>query len=199
MDDTRVLKAYANRASEYTAILGSVDAMHQLDRKRIAGWGAHIAGRVLDAGCGPGHWTDFLARQGSDVSGIDLVPGFIDGARARFPGSAFRVGSLRALDEADGSLGGILAWYSLIHVPPAEVPQVLSGFARSLAARGSLLIGFFAGDPAEPFDHAVTTAYFWSVEAMTGLLDDAGFDVIDVETRQDPGHRPHAAISAVLR
>ena len=199
MDDTRVLQAYADRASEYTAVLGSVDAMHEQDRKRIAGWAGHIAGRILDAGCGPGHWTDFLAGQGADVAGIDLVPGFIDGARARFPDTSFQVGSLRGLDEADGSLGGILAWYSLIHVPPAEVQQVLSEFARCLAARGRLLIGFFAGDPAQRFDHAVTTAYFWSVEGMTRILDDAGFDVIDVETRQDPGRRPHAAISAVLR
>ncbi|MGL3807233.1 class I SAM-dependent methyltransferase [Paeniglutamicibacter sp. R2-26] len=199
MDDTRVLQAYANRASEYTSILGSVEEMHELDRQRIAGWARHIGGRILDAGCGPGHWTDYLARQGSDVSGLDLVPEFIEGARARFPDISFQVGSLRALGEADGCLGGVLAWYSLIHVPPTEVPQVLSGFARSLAARGHLLIGFFSGDPAQPFDHAVTTAYFWSVEAMTRLLDDAGFNVVDVETRQDPGHRPHAAISAVLR
>jgi hypothetical protein len=31
------------------------------------------------------------------------------------------------------------------------------------------------------------------------LLDEAGFDVVDVHTRTDPGHRPHGAISAMRR
>lgn len=173
--------------------------MHERDRHRIGRWAEQIDGAVIDAGCGPGHWTDFLHKQSLEVAGIDLVPEFIDNARTRFPETTFRVSTLSALGAPDGSLSGLLAWYSLIHILPAELRGVLSEFARALGTRGHLLIGFFEGESAEPFDHAITTAYYWSVDEMSSLLNDAGFDVIDVESRQDPGNRPHAAISAVAR
>lgn len=187
------------RASEYTAILGAIGDMHELDWNRIEQWAQQITGRIIDAGCGPGHWTDFLHKRGADISGIDLVPEFIESARRRFPDVSFHVSSLRALEETEGSLNGVLAWYSLIHLPPAELPTVLSEFARVLSPQGHLLVGFFNGEPAEPFEHAVTTAYYWSVGQMSSLLHDAGFEVLEVETRQDPGNRPHAAICAIVR
>lgn len=199
MNDVQVLQAYASRATEYTAILEAVDDMHELDRRRIELWAEQISGCVIDAGCGPGHWTDFLHKRGADITGMDLVPEFIESARVRFPDVSFQVSSLRALDIADRSLGGVLAWYSLIHLPPAELPQVLSELRRVLTSQGHLLVGFFEGDSAEPLDHAVTRAYYWSVDQMRSMLHDAGFDLIDVETRQDPGSRPHAAISAIAR
>lgn len=199
MTDTHVQQAYAARAPEYTAILGSIDDMHELDRNRIEHWAQQIKGRIIDAGCGPGHWTDFLHKRDADISGVDLVPEFIESARLRFPDVSFQVSSLRAFDEADGSLSGVLAWYSLIHLPPAELPPVLSELARVLSPQGQLLVGFVDGDPGEPFDHAVAPAYYWSIDQMSSLLHHAGFSVIDTETRQDSGSRPHAAISATAR
>ena len=199
MAQAQVLQAYAARAAEYTAVLGAVDAMHELDRYRIERWAERISGRVIDAGCGPGHWTDFLHQRGLDVEGVDLVPEFIEGARTRFPQVSFRVSSLRALDVADGSLNGLLAWYSLVHLDPEELPVILSEVARALAPQGHLLVGFFDGPSAEPFEHAITTAYYWSVDQMSEMLHSAGFEILDVETRQDPGKRAHAAISATAR
>lgn len=197
MTDKEVLAAYSARAAAYTNILGSVGYMHELDRLRIERWVSGVSGPVLDAGCGPGHWTDFLHNQGVDISGVDLVPEFIDSARSRFPDAPFRVASLHALDLAGSSLGGVLAWYSLIHLAPAELPKVLEELRRVLRPQGHLLIGFFEGESAQPFDHAVTSAYYWSVQRMSRMLQDAGFEVLDVETRHDPGSRPHAATSAV--
>lgn len=83
-------------------------------------------------------------------------------------------------------------------MPRTEVPQVLSEFARALAPQGHLLVDFFRGESSEPFDHAVTRAYYWSVNQMSNALQAAGFHVIDVETRLDPGSQPHAAIYATL-
>lgn len=197
--DVQVLHAYAARAADYTSALGAIEDMHELDRRRIERWAKDIRGPVIDAGCGPGHWTDFLHKRGVDISGVDLVPEFIESARIRFPEVSFRVSSLRALDVADGSLNGVLAWYSLIHLAPAELPHILAELARVLRPQGHLLVGFFDGASAEPFDHVITKAYYWSIDQMSRLLQDAGFEVLDVETRQDPGKRPHAAIAAIAR
>lgn len=197
--DVQVLQAYAARATEYTRVLGAIEDMHELDLRRISRWAAEVRGPVIDAGCGPGHWTDFLHKRGVEISGVDLVPEFIESARVRFPEVLFRVSSLRALDVADGSLSGVLAWYSLIHLAPTQLPNVLCELARVLRPQGHLLVGFFAGVSAEPFDHAITTAYYWSVDGMSRLLQDAGFEVLAVETRHDHGRRPHAAIAATAR
>ncbi|MDJ0115044.1 class I SAM-dependent methyltransferase, partial [Rhodococcus erythropolis] len=72
----------------------------------------------LDAGCGPGQWTDFLAQSGLAVSGIDLVPEFVERARNQYPDLSFEVGGFEALDARTNSLGGVLSWYSLIHHHP---------------------------------------------------------------------------------
>ena len=204
MTDDEVLHAYGARAAEYESLLGSVKDMAELDRRRIERWagglgGPGLTGPVLDAGRGPGHWTHFLQGQGLDISGVDLVPEFIRSARARFPEVRFRVASIRALDLPDGHHAGVLAWYSLIHFAPTQLPPVLTEFRRILQPQGRLLVGFFEGESGESFDHAVTTAYYWSMDGMSAMLRAAGFEVLDVETRHDPRRRPHAAIAAFAR
>ncbi|MGO1735203.1 MAG: class I SAM-dependent DNA methyltransferase [Leucobacter sp.] len=193
-----VREAYESRAIEYTKVLGSIEAMSPVDLAAIEGWSRGIDGRIVDAGCGPGHWTAHLRDLGADIEGIDMVPAFIDGARCRFPDTTFSLGGLDALPVQSASLAGILAWYSVIHVSPELLPATIQEFARCLEPGGSLLLGFFEGQRVETFDHAVTTAYFWPLEEMARLLTDAGFEVTEVRTRTAPRARPHAAIVAQL-
>ena len=42
--------------------------------------------------------------------------------RGPYPDIPFHLGDLRSLELAPASLGGILAWFSLTHLDPAEVP-----------------------------------------------------------------------------
>jgi SAM-dependent methyltransferase len=198
MTDTEVETAYSKRAAEYIANFGSVESTHPADRRLIADWAAPLVGPVLDVGCGPGQWTKFLADQGAVVEGIDLVPAFIEQAKARFPGIPFRIASLTSLGVPDGYASGILAWYSLIHFEPDEVASVLQELARCLTPGGILLVGLFEGPEIERFSHVVTPAYSWPVEDLTKLVLAAGFEPVSIERRTDPGHRPHAAISARL-
>ncbi|WP_141385664.1 class I SAM-dependent methyltransferase [Microbacterium maritypicum] len=195
--DRRIRDGYAARAAEYTQLFGDIGQMDEVDRERIGGWADAVDGRILDAGCGPGHWTAFLAERGIDAEGIDLVPEFVAGACARFPRVAYRVASLTDVGVASGSLGGVLAWYSLIHAGPDELAVLLAHARRVLRDGGALLVGFFAGVDEEPFPHAVTTAHYWSGEGLSVLLERAGFRVVDSDARVQDGRRPHASISAV--
>jgi SAM-dependent methyltransferase len=196
MSSDHVRRAYAARADEYIALLGSVAAMPPEDRELIAAWSQDIAGPVIDAGCGPGHWTAFLHDRGVAVEGVDLVPEFVAGAKQRFPEVPFRVADLDDLPVQDGALSALLSWYSVIHTAPDHVPAHLAEFARCIGPGGSLLIGFFEGEALAPFEHAVVKAYYWPVDAMRQELTAAGFEVIETHTRTDPGRRPHAALVA---
>ncbi|MDQ4213908.1 class I SAM-dependent methyltransferase [Microbacterium capsulatum] len=204
MRDEQVAEAYDARAAEYIALIGSIEQMERADVDRIERWRDETPGVLLDAGCGPGQWTAVLSEGGRDVIGVDLSTEFLAAARERHPGVRFEAASMRELPFPDGSFGGILAWYSLIHLPPADLPAVLAELSRVTAAGGRILIGFFDGTPGEEFAHAVAPAYFWSAEALGALLDDAGFTATHAERRErEPGPvgsvRPHGALIATRR
>lgn len=97
MTDEPIRAAYRARAAEYTALFGSVEDMHKLDRQRIEQWAMGIEGQVIDVGCGPGRWTNHLHQRGVKVQGVDLVPEFIETARARFPDMSFGGSPLSAV------------------------------------------------------------------------------------------------------
>ncbi|WP_334684347.1 class I SAM-dependent methyltransferase [Arthrobacter sp. CAN_A6] len=153
-------------------------------------------GLIIDAGCGPGQWTNFLKDCGASVEGIDLVQEFVHQAKERFPDVAFRVGSLDALGAADESISGILAWYSIIHLAPAETASAFKEFARCVRPGGGLLLGFFDGPAIEMFPHVVAPAYLWPVDELSLVIAAAGFEVLESHRRVDGAHRPHAAIVA---
>ncbi|MFI0717025.1 class I SAM-dependent methyltransferase [Streptomyces inhibens] len=135
------------------------------------------AGPVAELGCGPGRVTAHLRDLGLEVFGVDLSPVMIDLARETYPDLRFEVGSMDALDLADGKLNGIVSWYSVIHTPPQNMPSYFAEFRRVLAPGGHLLIAFFEseGEPVTAFDHKVATAYRWPIDDLAGLAGEAGF------------------------
>jgi SAM-dependent methyltransferase len=102
-------------------------------------------GPVLDLGCGPGHITAQLAEFGVDAYGIDLSPGMVEVARRDHPGPRFEVGSMTELTLPDASVAGLIAWWSLIHLPDPVVVEVFGQFHRVLRPGGRLQLGFHVG------------------------------------------------------
>ncbi|MFC5827382.1 class I SAM-dependent methyltransferase [Nonomuraea insulae] len=103
-------------------------------------------GPVADVGCGPGHVTAYLQGLGLDAFGVDLSPTMIEVARRDHPLLRFEVGSMTDLDLPDASVAGLLAFWSLIHVPDDAVPMAFDHFKRVLRPGGTLLLGFHVGD-----------------------------------------------------
>lgn len=197
MSVERVRDAYASVADLYIELFGSRERVHADDLDLIGRQLSIRPGVVLDVGCGPGHITGYLRSLGVDAVGIDLVPEFIAHARVAHPGGAYQLGSMRNLDAGDGSVAGVLAWFSLIHLPPADLDGVLAEFRRVLASAGTLVVGFFSGDEVAAFEHKVTTAYRWPVDEFSELLARAGFAEVERLRRPSDGtHRPYAAIVA---
>jgi SAM-dependent methyltransferase len=188
--------AYDTVAVDYAELLTTELSEKPLDRGLLATFAELVTadggGPVGDLGCGPGRVTTHLHALGLDVFGMDLSPAMVEVARRTYPGLQFHEGSLTALDLADGSLGGILAWYSIIHTPPELLPVVFSEFHRVLRPGGHLLLAFQAGDGQrverqEAYGHAVSLVnYRLSPDHIADQLGKAG---LDVHTRvfREPG------------
>jgi SAM-dependent methyltransferase len=176
--------AYDAVAVQYTEFVRADLDRRPLDRALLAAFAELVraggAGRVADVGCGPGRIAAHLHALGLTVFGIDLSPVMVELARREYPDLRFYEASMVDLDLADGALGGLVAWYSVIHTPPEQVPAVLAEFHRVLAPGGHLLLAFQAGDDplAEPFDHKVALAYRWAPDRMAALVRQAGFEEV---------------------
>ncbi|RLU96581.1 SAM-dependent methyltransferase [Streptomyces griseocarneus] len=146
---------YANRYRGY------LDT-RPLDRSVLAGFAELVrgAGPVADVGCGPGWTTAHLVESGLDVFGLDLSPEMVGLARQAYPALRFDVGSMLTLDLPDGALGGVNAWYSIIHLPEEQLPAAFAEFHRVLAPGGHLQLAFQVGDEplhlAQPYGHPVS-------------------------------------------
>ncbi|WP_051027678.1 class I SAM-dependent methyltransferase [Nocardia higoensis] len=180
MDTVR--DAYDEMAGEYAEFARGLLENNPFERAPLDMFAESVgAGPVADLGCGEGRISAYLAHAGLDVSGIDLSPRMIAQARAAHPGLRFEVGSLERTGLPSGTLAGLLAWYSLIHLPPERIPGALAEFARVLRPGGYALLGFqaaeSAGDPVA-FDHAVVRAYRWWPERLADAARAAGFEVV---------------------
>lgn len=146
-DETRA--GYDAGAAGFADLFETVFDTRPLDRALIGAFAELVDGRVADVGCGTGVVAGMLRDIGIDVFGIDLSPNLVNLARSRRPDIEFRVGSMLALDVPDGSLGGVLAWYSTIHIDDVDLPTAFAEFYRVLRPNGVALLGFQVGD--EPF------------------------------------------------
>lgn len=140
--DTRT--SYDTVAASYADLVRNILSETPYERAILALFAdlVHAAGGgpVVDVGCGPGRITAHLHELGVDSFGIDLSPGMINVARRDHPGLRFEVGSMTDLDLAEGSVAGLVAWYSLIHIPDAWISSVFAHFRRVLRPGGPLLV-----------------------------------------------------------
>jgi len=150
------------------------------------------AGPVLDIGCGFGLFSLYYAATGPRrlLRGLDLDTRRIALARRAagrlgLDNVAYEVGDARDF-KGDGEVGAAYMLDIVHHVPPASVPPLLRALRRSLAPGGRLLVKDVDTRPAPKrwftwlLDRAMapsTPVHYWSAEALTQALVDAGFVV----------------------
>ena len=160
-------------------------------------------GPVADVGCGPGHFTAYLRKLGADAFGIDLSPAMVGIARRDHPGVRFEVGSMTDLPLADNSVGALVAFWSLIHIPDDEIPTVLAQFRRVVRPGGPVLIGFHVGDVSRLLTEGYgglpmkLHSHRRRPETMAAWLGEAGFTVKSQLVFDIDQTRPGALIYSV--
>lgn len=182
---------------------------HPLDRCLISAFselaGAHAPAPVADLGSGTGSVTAHLHALGLPVFGVDLSPRMVALARRAHPALRFHVGSMTRLDLPDGTLGGIVALYSVIHVPDDHLPRTFAELSRVLRPGAPVLLAFQSGESedrmhlSERFGQEIALDYYWRTpDTVAAHLARAGLRLSARVVREPFGEerRPRAFVLA---
>jgi SAM-dependent methyltransferase len=197
-----VQHSYDRVADEYVQRIYDELQHKPLDRQLLEQFAlrVHGLGPVCDLGCGPGHVARYLHERGVPVQGVDLSPAMIAHARQLNPGIDFTQGNMLALDVGDAVWGGIVVFYSLIHVPRVDLSTALGELKRVLRPGGVLLLAFHCGDETIHLDEwwgqpVSLDTFFFRADEMQGYVQAAGFVIEEVIARppypqvEYPSHR----------
>ncbi|HUX75328.1 MAG TPA: class I SAM-dependent methyltransferase [Anaerolineae bacterium] len=167
--------ARTNRAEErarYTSVL-----LDELPR----------GAKVLDLGCGAGVPTTQQLAQRFEVTGVDFSARQLALARQNVPQAQFIQADITQLNLPPGSFDGVAAFYSLIHVPREEQPNLLQDIASWLHPGGLFVatmgVHSVKADFAEDY---LGTPMYWSgfdSETNERLVEEAGLRIIS--TREE--------------
>ena len=184
--------SYDRLADEYVRRIYDELQHKPLDRQLLDEFAARVKGNgsVCDLGCGPGHVARYLREHGVQVCGLDLSSELVERARQLNPDIKFEQGNMIALNAADATWAGIVAFYSIIHIPRTDHVTVFSEMRRVLRSGGLLLLAFHVGDEVVHFDElwgqaASLDFHLFCADAVVGGLRRAGFEVEKIVER-DP-------------
>jgi len=95
-------------------------------------------GVALDAACGTGRHTAYLASLGHKVIGVDTSPEMLARAREKVPEGEFYEADLHEVPLADDSVDLVVCAIALSHLP--DLTPALTEFVRVLRPSGHLVI-----------------------------------------------------------
>jgi ubiquinone/menaquinone biosynthesis C-methylase UbiE len=132
----------------------------------------------------------YLHDRGVDICGIDLSPGMLEQARKLNPAIEFHLGNILALEVEEGAWAAIVAFYSIVHIPRADILQAFREMFRALKPGGLLFVAFHIGIEVlreeNLWGHPVSLdVVFYARKEVEGYLALAGFAIED-SLERDP-------------
>jgi SAM-dependent methyltransferase len=149
------------------------DAMAQVDYSLVDFVQQHGGPRVLDLGCGLGGYSKALGERGFDVTGLDVVPEYVE--RARSLGVIADLYDGDRIPLEDDAVDTVILFEVIEHL---EDPARLLREARRVARRNVLIstpncTQGFGPAPIE-FNHMLDVDHkqFFTVDSLRELLED---------------------------
>lgn len=127
----RNVSFYSDFADDYETIFPWRRSVHDA----LIGLLPSAPARVLDLGCGTGHYCGRMAAAGHDALGLDSDPAMIAAAARAYPDARFRTLDIARLETLAAEPPFAAAWCLgnvLPHVDPAGLPAMFAGLAAVL-------------------------------------------------------------------
>ena len=127
------------------------------------------ASLILDAGCGSGHpMAGAVLARGHRVLGVDQSTALLALARQRFPAGRFELCALTDYGFEE-TVGGIICWDTLFHLPRAAHEPLLARMAGCLAPGGRLMLTSGGSEHPAFTDSMFGQVFFYDSHAPEGL------------------------------
>lgn len=140
-------------------------------------------GHVLDLGSGTGLPTARrLVRAGARVTGFEISPRMIELARANVPEAEFVRADIMDLDPDERRYDAIVAFFSLLCLPKAQIPAALGRICAALVPGGVLCLSMVeaeADDTPIPFVGEQVRVTGHGREELRTVVEEAGLAIED--------------------
>lgn len=153
----------------------------------LSGWlrGVPRGGWILDLGCGPGQDARELRRKGYRAVGLDRTRPLLRYASRRSPRVPLVLADLRATPFRAGTLDGIWAAASLIHLPKPAVRRTLRHLRGLVQPGGTLAVTFIHGRHSGIVSKGWLPGRFisrWHKDELEQAVRRAGWEVVALAT-----------------
>ena len=102
--------------------------------------------KLLDVGCGPGHYSSLLGKRGYHMRALDISKSMVKEASLRNPDISVSQMDMANLQYDNSEFDGLWVCASLPHIPKEFVEDVLREFSRVLKPEGVLFVNIPIGD-----------------------------------------------------
>lgn len=170
-----VISAYNSIADSYAEAYAEYD---ETDFKYFDYFINHLPGRkILDMGCGIGVNTNFLAKKGFKIIGIDASEKMLDNAQKLYPSLTFEKQDISQTTYPNYFFDGIVLAYVIEHFNDEGLLQLRNEITRLLHKGGLLFIVSHEGNSEEiipdPLDENVSIYYnFLTGDKIDSLFSD---------------------------
>lgn len=192
-DAAAVRAAYDVTAEEYAEAFADDLLRLPLDREVLDSVAERMgrSSRVLELGCGPGQVGKYLSERGFRVVGLDLSLQMLLVARRRTGNRSLVCGDMRSTPFGSESFSGVVAFYSIHHLPRSILQSVLAEIRRVLRPAGQFVVVTHLGESevysSEFLGHQIETVggTLYGNDELVDALQNNSFLVEEVRYR-DP-------------
>lgn len=145
--------------------------------------------KILDLGCGMGHYSKYIKSKGFDVVGVDFASEMLKIAKDTTEGIEYIKADICNLPESlDKDFDGVLIAYVLQHLSKEEAKLCFKNLNKYLLKEANILLFFREGNNVlkekEPFnpDFEYNIKEYSKAE-INEILKECGYDVITIEAK----------------
>ena len=184
-------RMYDTVAKEYSETFFAEHEKKPKDQEILRRFSIEIGDKkpVWDFGCGPGQTTKYLKDLGIEISGLDLSEKILEQARTTHPEINFRKGNILELEFDDDSIGGVVAFYAIVHFTEEQVEIAFLEVFRVLQPGGIFLFTYHIGEETIHLDEFLGKKVdidfmFFTTDFIFSCLKDSGFEKIKIIERE---------------